>query len=251
MIPTLLAADILSRRIEQAASEAPPPPIARETAYFRAEIGKVESPEDLIADFRLYRYVMTAFDLSDALGSQAIVRKVLEEGTDDRDDLANRLSDSKFRELADTLGFSVAGNLKLQLPNFLDEVAARYQRAQLEIEAGETNNAARLSSYFDRRIVEADSWFEVLADRPLRDVVFTTLRLPEAMQTLDVDRLKAELEDRYDLADFQDAEKRADFLRRFAIFSDLGGAGGSSPSSSALQLLVSARTTGPGLSLRF
>ncbi|NNU17349.1 DUF1217 domain-containing protein [Parvularcula sp. ZS-1/3] len=221
MISTVLATELLNRRLVQAETQAPPPQVRRETDYFRANIGEVETPEDLLADFRLYRYVMTAYDLEGALDAKAIIGRVLEEGSDDRSDLANRLNDAKYRELTDALGFSVAGNLKLQLPDFLDKVASRYQRVQLEIEAGETNNGARLSAYFDRKIGEVSSWFEVLADPPLRDVMFTALSLPQELQGADIDKLAERFEKAIPLQDLKDEARREQFLYRFAINNDI------------------------------
>lgn len=239
MISTVLATQLLDRRFVQAETAAPPPQVQRETDYFRENIGQVETAEDLLADFRLYRYVMTAYDLQGALDAKAIIGRVLEEGSDDASDLANRLNDAKYRELTDDLGFSVAGNLKLQLPDFLDEVASRYQRVQLEIEAGEVNNGARLSAYFERKIGEVSSWFEVLGDPPLRDVMFTALGLPQELQGADIDDLVNRFESAIPLNDLKDEAKRDQFLYRFAINNDLQ----TTPTvtgSSAVQLLAAA-----------
>ena len=221
MLPTSLAIDVLNRQIAVAEAKEPPAAVAREEEYFRANIGNVEAPEDILEDFRLYRYVMTAFDLQGAMDARAIVQKVLEEGADETSDLAVRLSDAKYRELTEAFAFNLSGNLKLLLPDFIDEVAARYQRVQLEIDAGETSNGARLAAYFDRRMEGITSWFQVLADPPLREVVFTALNLPDSVQTEDIDKLAARLEDRIALTDLQDPEKRTEFIQRFAINTDI------------------------------
>ena len=242
MLPTSLAVDLLNRQILAAQTVEAPAAIARETAYFRDNIGSIETPEELLEDFRLYRYVMTAYDLEGALDAKAIVQRVLEEGADDSDDLAVRLSDPKYQELTEDFAFNVAGNVKLLLPSFQDEVIERYQRVQLEIEAGESNNGARLSSYFDRKIQDITTWYQVLADPPLRDVMFTALQLPDELQGADVDDLVERFEEAIPLADFQDDTKRKDFLDRFATMNDLQenefGAG-----SGAVQLLTAAAAT--------
>lgn len=238
MVSTLLAVDLLNRQINASASQPPPPEVARETEYFRSRIGEVETADDLISDFRLYRYVMTAFDLGEVASQKALVNKVLSEDTSDPGALANRLADTKFKELATAFGFGVAGNLKLKLPNFLGEVEARYGRVSAELSAGEANNDARLAAYFQRKIVDASSWYDVLADKPMREVVFTALQLPDAMQTMDVDRLAQELEKRFAFEFFQDADRRDEFIRRFAIFSDLSNPDFNTPGSAAVQLLT-------------
>ncbi|MEM1410136.1 MAG: DUF1217 domain-containing protein, partial [Pseudomonadota bacterium] len=132
MVTTLLAIDTFNRQLATAQASGPPAQVVREETYFRENIANITTPEELLADFRLYRYVMTAYDLAEAIDSRAIVQRVLEEGSDDAEDLAVRLNDPRFQRLTDELGFAVAGNLKLLLPNFIDQVAAQYQRVALE-----------------------------------------------------------------------------------------------------------------------
>ncbi|GGY51205.1 DUF1217 domain-containing protein [Parvularcula lutaonensis] len=239
MISTLLAIDIFNRQLDGGEMRTPAK-VTRETDYFRSRIGSVETPDDLISDFRLYRYVMTAFDLADAAPQKALVKRVLSEDPSAEGSTAARLADAKFRELSEAFGFGVAGNLKLKLPDFLSEVESRYTRVSAELSIGETSNGARLAAYFDRKIPDAGSWYEILADKPMREVVFTALQMPDAMQTLDVDRLAQELERRFAFEFFQDAEKREEFIRRFAIFSDMNNLSTSTPGAGALSLLTAA-----------
>ncbi|MEM9810301.1 MAG: DUF1217 domain-containing protein [Pseudomonadota bacterium] len=349
MLPTLVALDVFNRSL----SEGRPEPtvaaeVERETDYFRDTIGEVESADDLLADFRLYRFAMTAFDLSETLESRAIVQRVLSENPQDQDALSRRLQDSRFRTMATSFdlgklqtlspqveslieqraqqpsflrpaieptatneGLRLAADfldtaetltswdqvlnddnlsevvftaldipIEIQLADddelieelekrydiadfqmarkredfaklfarqydvevtgFIDQVAEQYRVVRSEIGAGETNNGVRLASYFGRQAENITSWFQVLAEEPLRQVVFTALSIPLEAQGMDVDRLAEQLAERYDIADFQDPEERERFIERFAVQFDLENGTGLGPSSGALAILQSA-----------
>ncbi|MEM7740916.1 MAG: DUF1217 domain-containing protein [Pseudomonadota bacterium] len=244
MLTTLVSIDVFQRSL---ATGQPAPIIAsevdRETEYFRDKIGQVSSVEDLMADFRLYRYALTAFDLSDTLDQKAIIERVLSESTIDPESLVNKLSDDRFTEMAEAFDVFVLGTFKLTDPGFIDEVAERYRVVRSEEAEGEINQGVRLASYFLRNIEDVESWYEVLADPPLREVVFTTLGIPQEVQASDVDQLAADLERRFAIADFQDPEERDRFVQRFAIQHDLGNASIATSSSAALTLLQSAASS--------
>ncbi|MEO1042476.1 MAG: DUF1217 domain-containing protein [Pseudomonadota bacterium] len=244
MLTTLVSIDVFQRNL---ATGQPAPIIAsevdRETEYFRDKIGQVTSVDDLMEDFRLYQYALTAFDLSDTLDQKAIIERVLSESTSDPEALANKLSDDRFTEMAEAFDFFLLGTFNLTNPEFIDEVTERYRVVRSEEAEGETNQGVRLASYFLRNADEIENWYEVLADPPLREVVFTTLGIPEEVQASDVDQLVVDLERRFAVADLQDPEERDRFVQRFAIQYDLGSTGITSSSAAALTLLQSAAST--------
>ncbi|TGD95613.1 DUF1217 domain-containing protein [Methylobacterium nonmethylotrophicum] len=84
--------------------------VARETAYYQANIGKVKSVDDLMADQRLYAYAMKAFGLEDMTYAKAFMRKVLTEGTADSTAFANRLADDRYVAFAKAFDFSQAAS---------------------------------------------------------------------------------------------------------------------------------------------
>jgi len=205
----------------------------REIEYFRDNIGKVKNAEDLIADFRLYRFVLRAYDLESQLRSQGLIKKVLDEGVEDPDSLANELIDDKYRILAGDLGFAEDGTKNVRNPNFATDVIERFERVTAETDAGVENVGVRLAAYFERQTPEITSWLDVLGDTALREVVFTAFSLPDELGTLAPERLVQILEDRYDIEDLQKPDQLDKFLNRFTVLYDVkngppSGAGGSS-----------------------
>ncbi|AWN46002.1 hypothetical protein DK419_06475 [Methylobacterium terrae] len=82
------------------------PTVARETAYYQANIGKVKSVDDFMADQRLYSYAVKAFGLEDMGYAKAFMRKVLTEGTSDPAAFANRLADDRYVAFAKAFDFT-------------------------------------------------------------------------------------------------------------------------------------------------
>src|SRR5690606_33327022 len=98
---------LLSRTAEQQkARVAADPQVAREAEHFRQTIGQVSKAEDLVADYRLLSVALKAHGLEADIGNRAFIRKVLESDLSDPKSLANRLSDSRYAELARSFGFS-------------------------------------------------------------------------------------------------------------------------------------------------
>ncbi|MEM6850588.1 MAG: DUF1217 domain-containing protein, partial [Pseudomonadota bacterium] len=157
----------------------------------------------------------------DQVFAKALFKKLFAEGVTEPSALANRLTDPKFKAIAEDFGFVEFGPLKAQSKVFADSVVERYTATQLEKRAGEDNVAVRLGLYFDRVAPDVDSWFQVLADRALSEVVRTTLQLPPQIAAGDLERYANTLEERMDIADFKDPEKRDKFLQRFALLYDI------------------------------
>ncbi|MGQ9369348.1 DUF1217 domain-containing protein [Azospirillum sp. ST 5-10] len=197
------------------------PSVTRDIEYFKANIGKVSTVDAFMADDRLYRFVMEAFDLESQIYARALIRKVLEQGVVDDGALANRLNDSKFKEMATVLSFAETGGLALKEPKVVQAIVDRYVRVNLEVESEETNPAVRLGLYFQRKAPTLTNWYQVMADKALREVVYTMLDLPDELGMLDVDKQKEILSKRMDVADFKDPEKVAKMLDRFAVMYDI------------------------------
>ena len=73
----------------------------------------------------------------------------------------------------------------------------------------------RLALYFERKASGIDSYYDILADPALAQVVRTALGLPQAIATADIDKQVDLMKARFDIEDFQDPEKLSDFIERF------------------------------------
>src|SRR6478672_7185172 len=78
------------------------PQYTREVNYYRQNIGKVTSPDDLIKDRRLLMVALSAFQLEDEVDAKGILKKLLTQDPSDQNSLAQRMRDPRFLKFAQT-----------------------------------------------------------------------------------------------------------------------------------------------------
>jgi len=100
------------------------PAVALQTTYFKANIGKVRTIDDLMKNTRLFNFAMTAFGLSDKIGAKALMRKVLEQGATNSRALANTLNDPRIVAFAKTFDFVTHGQDTTARPEVVADVTA-------------------------------------------------------------------------------------------------------------------------------
>jgi len=186
----------LGRTLEQqTAAFNKSPDIEREIAYFLDNAGDITTTEALVADRRLLGVVLGAFGLDDDIDKRAFIRKVLDEGTLQRDAFANRLVEPAYREMAEFVGFGDVGGL-LIFENTRLNIVDRYRERQFERAVGEQDLDLRLALNFRREAVkianqvtsEQTFWLRMMGSQPLRSVVEGALFLPSQFGLIDVDQ---------------------------------------------------------------
>lgn len=228
------------------------PEVARELAYFRANIDKATSAGALVGDRRLLSVVLGAFGLDSEIAKRAIVRRVLEEPAHSRESFANRLGDPRWRAFARAVGFA-NGVPPLATRAAQERIAAQFAERAFERAVGEVDGDMRLALNFRREIraiaespaAGQSGWHQVLAQQPLRRVVEAAFGLPQALARLDVDRQRAILEEKSRAlfgesspAAFRDSVNVETMLRRFfATAASRQGAPPTGRGAAALALL--------------
>jgi len=188
--------------------------------YFRTAIAKVTSPDDLMKDYRLRKFVLTAFGLDSQVNSQALIKQVLSSDLTDSKSIANKLVDPRYRQLAAAFNFAAGGASKVTDPSFVDGIVDNYVTAAFEQNAGQTNPGVRLALYFKRMAPTITSWFQVLGDVPLYNVAKTALNVMALGPSDDVDKQAAYLEKRVGIANLKDPKFVDRFISRFLASYD-------------------------------
>ncbi|MCU0906960.1 MAG: DUF1217 domain-containing protein [Rhodobacteraceae bacterium] len=255
-----------TREAQQATFERQPQ-LTRDVDYFRANIAKVKTAEDLVSDRRLLTVALGAFGLSEDIGKKAFIQKILEGGTLNPDSLANRLPDKRYALMASTFAFELGGSI-FAGKTFQDRIVKAFLDRSFETAIGEQSTSMRLALGLERDLgailsgqnTENGYWFAVMGTPALRRVFETALGLPRQVAGIDIDRqLEAfkTASDRVfgtsDLREFADPERREDLIRRFVVRADLegldqstrsGASGGAPGAVAALALLQSASAGG-------
>ena len=164
------------------------PQVSRASEYYLANIGNVKSIDDFLSDDRIFSYAMKAFGRQDMTYAKAFMRKVLTEGIDDRESFANGLADPRYHEFAETFNFTRYDAATTSFERTQTGTVDRYVRQTLEEDVGLNNEGVRLALYFERKIANVDSVYEILGDRALLAVVQTALGISAATGATDIDR---------------------------------------------------------------
>ena len=197
------------------------PVVATATTYWNANIGKVKSADDLVANPRLFAYAMTAFGLDDMINAKALIRKVLAGGVTDASALANTLKNPRLLAFAKSFDFASRGSGVTQTASATTAVAAAYVRQTLEKTQGSDNPGVQLALYFSRNAAKITSVYDILADRSLLTVVQTALGISPSTSSQNIDVQAANLKRILNVADFSDPAKLAKFVARFAAQYDV------------------------------
>jgi len=225
----------LTRTLKQTASE---PQIARETEYYRANIGNVKSIDDFLKNDRLYRYAMKAFGLDDMVYAKAFMKKVLKEGIDKNTTFANTLSDPRYRDFAKTFNFARDGEAATSTDDVKQKTVDRYVQLAMEQTAGTQNEGVRLALYFARKAPDLRSTLGILADKALLKVAQTALSIPAATATMDIDKQVEMYAKRINVEDFKDPRKLEAFISRFTTMWELEKGSAANPATSPAALLI-------------
>ena len=232
------------------------PRISRDTAYFETTIGDITSAKELVSDRRLLRIALGAFGLQDDLDNRFLIRRVLEGGVTREDALANRMSDERYKSMAEAFGFGDGGTPSTQRAGFGAEITERYRQISFEVAVGDQDESLRLALNAERALAEIVSepsqsqdalWFRIMGTPPLRRVFEVALGLPESFAQLDLDKQLEVFKERSEsqlgiaqLADLADAKTMDTLVERYLLRNQVAGMQRQSSNAIALTLLQQA-----------
>ena len=247
---------LLSRTIDrQTALFNAAPALQRDTDHFLQSIAGIESAADLVSDRRVLRVALGAFGLQDDIDSRAFVRAIVEQGTGDREALANRMTDDRYRAFAGAFGHLSGDGGGPPPPGFGARIVDQFRRREFEVAVGAQDGALQLALNADRELAalaagggtDTALWFRILGTPPLRQTFETALGLPQSFGGLDLDRQLDELRSaaarQLDIAsprDLVDDGLREGLVRQFLLRDQVANVTAASAQSIALTLLQSA-----------
>jgi hypothetical protein len=189
--------------------------IKTETAYYLANVSKLDSIDDLMADKRLLSFALSSYGLNPATEKPEVVRQMLEGGVSDPASPANKLTDKRYAAFVSAFNFAERGEKTTTFAAAQQPVVDKYMRQTLEENAGKDNEGVRLALYFERKAPTLTSFYQVLADPALAKVVRTLLSLPDSFATANVDKQVQLFESKLDIKDLSDPEALGKLMTRF------------------------------------
>jgi hypothetical protein len=189
--------------------------VKNETNFYLANIGKVKSVGELMANQRLLTFAMAAYGLDSATENMDYIEEILDGGTRDPQSPANLAADKSYTAFVAAFDFEGLGETATTSSRAQQPAVEKFLRQTLEEDAGKQNEGVRLALYFERKAPELTDFYQVLADPALAKVIRTALGLPASFASADIDKQVQLFESRLDIADFADPEALGKFLTRF------------------------------------
>lgn len=169
MVSTYLAYNSIVRNLRQSMTRVEQQAdVTRNAAYYRDNIGKVKTVDDLLKNDRLYQYAMKAYGLEDMTYAKAFMKKVLESDLSDANSYANKLVDKRYREFAAAFTFGGSETAIAQSENQTDEMIGLYKAtATRQVDAIDED-----TRYYNLMIGSVTNVDQLLNDDRLRTYVF-------------------------------------------------------------------------------
>ena len=225
--------------------------VKNDRAYMSEKLSKPISLDDFMADKRLLRVTMTAFDLGGEEWKGGFIRKVLEEAVTPDSTYLKRLNNPDYTRFAETFRFE-DGTVSLDADK-IALIGDKFETASFQVAVGEVDENMRLSLNYQQKIVDIAGTggsdraiaFRMLANVPVKTVLESALNLPSDMSKLDIDRQADILTDKLKsqfgvskLADLASLDKIDAVIQRYQVMESINnGPSAMTPGYAALTLL--------------
>ena len=203
-------------------------------AAFTKAVGSAKSVKDLLANPAVMNVLLTANGMTDQIGYTALATKVLTSNLNDPKSLANTLTDSRWKTLAQTYDFATHGLKAIQDPKVIAAVAQGYAQitwdnAQDSVTPGLSNALA-----FKSQASTVTSVDQILGNSMLRTVVTTALGIPQQIAFQSLSTQEQVIKNSLDIRKLQDPKFVETFVQRYLIANNAASSSGSSSDMTSL-----------------
>ncbi len=177
MVSTYFGFSYVTRNLAQTLTRvAQQSDVSRDAAYYKANIGKVHSVDDLMKDYRLYHYVTKAYGLEDMAYAKAFMKKVLQNDLSDPKSFANTLIDKRYRDFAAAFSFGGGETKVAQSDSQTDDIIGLYTAAM----KSNVDAVTADTTYYNATIGSVTSADQLLNDDRLRNYVASAFGIDQS-----------------------------------------------------------------------
>ncbi|MET4259942.1 hypothetical protein ABIC09_004900 [Bradyrhizobium sp. S3.12.5] len=177
MVSTYFGYSYVTRNLAQTLTRvAQQSDVSSDAAYYKANIGKVHTVDDLMNDYRLYHYVTKAYGLEDMAYAKAFLKKVLQSNLSDSKSFANTLIDKRYRDFAAAFSFGGGETKVAQSDSQTDDIIGLYTAAM----KSNVDAVAADTKYYNATIGTVTSADQLLNDDRLRNYVASAFGIDQS-----------------------------------------------------------------------
>lgn len=182
--------------------------------------------------------LLTANGMSDQIGNTALAVKVLTSNLSDPNSLANVLTDTRWKTLAQTYNLSVNGLKVLQNPSTIAAITQGYAQMTWENDQNASTPGIADALTFIQQAASITSVDGVLSNATVRNVVTTALGVPAQIAFQSINAQEQAISTRFDVKDLQNPAFVQNFAERFLVMNNLNVSSSSSSSSTDITTLA-------------
>ncbi len=223
------------------AATAAQPAVARAVSEFTKAVQSATSPQQLLNNPTVLQVLLTANGLSDQVNYTALAQKALLSNVDDPNSLANTLSDTRWKTVAQTYDFANQGLSIIQKPQVISTIANAYAEVTWRQSLDQTTPGLSNALTFRSEASSITSVDQILGDPVMRTVVTTALGIPEKIAFQPLEAQEKAISSQLDLTKFQNPQFVEQFTQRYLLAAQ--AANSSSTSTPSMDALA---VSGPG-----
>lgn len=198
------------------------PAVQREIKHVMKRLGEINSFDELIKDRRTMDFILKGFGMETEAQYMGRLKKVLIEDPANENALVNKLTDTRFKELASALGLKGGDITKLKDASFQADLQDRFIKASYESQLAQQSPAAVKARTFAKVASQIDgNAYTVLGDPRMREVVLETLGIPKQVAIQSVETQARTLQSKVDLSKFEDPAYVEKFIQRYLTQADM------------------------------
>ncbi len=206
------------------------PAVKEAIAAFTKAVNSATSLTAALANPAVLNVLLTTNGLSDQIGNTALATKVLTSNLSDPKSLANVLTDTRWKTLAQTYNLSVNGLSVLQNPKTIAAITQGYAQITWEHNQDAITPGISDALTFIQQAGSITSVDGILGNITLRNVVTTALDVPKQIAFQSINAQEQAISTRLNVKDFQNKSFVQNFAERFLIDNNIN-ASSSSPAS--------------------
>ena len=225
--------------------------VKNDRAYMSEKLSKPISLDDFMADRRLLRVTMTAFDLGGEEWKGGFIRKALEEAPNPESSFLTRLNNPAYTKFAETFAFKDE-TLSLSADK-IEQLGDNFESAAFRLAVGDVDENMRLGLNYQQQIIDIAGTgssndaiaYRILGNVPVKTVLEKALNLPSDLSKQPIEKQAEILRDKLssafgisDLSDLVSPDNIDAVIRRFHVMETINnGPSALTPGYTALTLL--------------
>jgi hypothetical protein len=236
---------------QDVANTAAQPTVQVAMKAFTQAVSSATSVDQLLSNPAFMNVFMTANNMSDQSSYTALAKQALTSNLSDPNSLANKLTDTRWKTVAQTYNLSSPGALaSLQNPATIASIANAYATATWEASEDKVTPGLSNALAFKAQASTITTVDGVLGNPTVRNVVTTTLGIPQQIAFQTIDAQEKAISSRLDVTQFQNPAFVETFAQRYLIANAAAvaaTAAASSASSSSSPDMITLAIQGQGL----